>query len=58
MVGDSLRRDIDPAKAIGIRTVYAAYGDPLYTGGSPPGADHVAVTPHDLLRLLDGSAER
>jgi putative hydrolase of the HAD superfamily len=58
MVGDSLRRDISPAKAIGIRTVYAAYGDPVYVGGSPPAADHVALAPDDLLLLLDGSAER
>jgi putative hydrolase of the HAD superfamily len=58
MVGDSLRRDISPAKAIGIRTVYAAYGDPLYAGVSPPAADHVALSPDDLLVLLDGSAER
>lgn len=26
-IGDSIRRDIEPAKALGLATVYAAYGD-------------------------------
>jgi len=41
LVGDSIRRDILPAKALGMFTVHAAYGDRNFHEGERDGADCV-----------------
>lgn len=55
-VGDSIRRDIDPASAIGMTAVYAKYGDRNFFeakyGLDIPARTLVAEKPLDVLRLL------
>jgi putative hydrolase of the HAD superfamily len=41
LVGDSIRRDIVPAKALGMLAVHAAYGDRNFHEGEQDGADCV-----------------
>jgi len=41
LVGDSIRRDIVPAKALGMIAVHAAYGDRNFHEGEQVGADCV-----------------
>lgn len=41
LVGDSIRRDIVPAKALGMLTVHAIYGDRNFHEGEKDGADCV-----------------
>jgi putative hydrolase of the HAD superfamily len=52
-VGDSPRRDIAPARAIGLTTVYAVYGDRFAgTRGEETPAHHTIHRPLDLLDLI------
>lgn len=55
-VGDSVRRDIEPAMAIGFTTVYAKYGDRNFfeskTGYPLPAKALVAEAPGDILRIM------
>ncbi|MDD1659979.1 MAG: HAD family hydrolase [Methanomicrobiales archaeon] len=54
-VGDSPRRDIAPARAIGLTTVYAAYGDRFSAMRQEENpADHTIHRPLDLLDLIFG----
>jgi len=41
LVGDSIRRDIVPAKALGMLAVHAVYGDRNFHEGEQDGADCV-----------------
>lgn len=53
-IGDSIRRDIEPAKALGLATVYAAYGDRNFFEHNrvcPPRVI-TAKTPDDIGKLL------
>jgi putative hydrolase of the HAD superfamily len=53
-IGDSVRRDIEPAQALGMAAVYAAYGDRnFYDAGRPcPPKVLVAEKPEDIRRIL------
>jgi len=53
LIGDSIRRDIEPCIRLGIRTVYARYGDRFLTGRQDPGADFTIDTIDDLPGILD-----
>ena len=53
LIGDSIRRDIEPCIRLGIRTVYARYGDRFSAGRQDPGADFTIDTIDDLLRILE-----
>jgi putative hydrolase of the HAD superfamily len=57
LVGDSPRRDIEPGKILGIRTVYARYGDRFSDDRSVVEADFtidsIAELP-DIVRCLSG----
>jgi putative hydrolase of the HAD superfamily len=55
LIGDSPRRDIEPCRSLGIRTVYARYGDRLSHDRNNVPADFVIDAPeelHDILRDL------
>jgi putative hydrolase of the HAD superfamily len=52
MVGDWPERDVAGAGALGIRTVFARYGDTFGTAGS--GADFEIADASELLPLVDG----
>jgi putative hydrolase of the HAD superfamily len=52
LVGDSPRRDIEPGKILGIRTVYARYGDRFSNGRSPVQADYTIDTLAELPGIL------
>jgi putative hydrolase of the HAD superfamily len=54
LVGDSPRRDIEPSKTLGIRTVYARYGDRFSDDRSPVQADYVIDTMAELPEILLG----
>jgi putative hydrolase of the HAD superfamily len=41
LVGDSIHRDIEPAKALGMLAVHAVYGDRNFHEGERDGADYV-----------------
>ena len=51
MVGDWPERDMVGAKNVGIRTVYAKYGDTHSTG--PSGADHEIDDISELIKIID-----
>ena len=55
LVGDSPRRDIEPAKTLGFRTVYARYGDRFSDDRSSVLADYIidsmAEIPGDTVRF-------
>ncbi|MDO5845426.1 MAG: HAD family hydrolase [Methanocorpusculum sp.] len=55
-VGDSVRRDIEPAMALGFTTVYAKYGDRNFfeskTGYPLPPKALVAEKPGDVLKIM------
>jgi putative hydrolase of the HAD superfamily len=55
MVGDWPERDMVGAKAVGIRTVFARYGDTFGTLQS--GADYEIGDIHELLPLIDGLSQ-
>jgi len=52
LVGDSPRRDIGPGRSLGIRTVYARYGDRFYNDRSPVQADYVIDTIEELPAII------
>lgn len=52
LIGDSVRRDIEPCTRLGIRTVYARYGDRFADSRRDPGADFVIDTITDLPKIL------
>lgn len=54
LVGDSPRRDIEPGRTLGIRTVYARYGDRFSDGRSPVQADYTIDTLAELPKILSG----
>jgi len=51
-VGDSLRRDIEPAQKIGMITAYAAYGDRNYYEDRICQPDHVLNNIQDVIKLI------
>jgi FMN phosphatase YigB (HAD superfamily) len=51
MVGDWAERDMKGAKALGITTVFARYGDDFNT--KDPAADFEAADPDDILKIVD-----
>lgn len=51
-IGDSPRRDIEPCKKLGIRTVYARYGDRFSKTRDYSGADFVIDRMEDLLDIV------
>ena len=53
LIGDSIRRDIEPCTRLGIRTVYARYGDRFAAGREDPGADFVIDGMDELPAILD-----
>jgi putative hydrolase of the HAD superfamily len=52
LIGDSPRRDIEPAKNLGIRTVYARYGDRFSDDRSSVKADYTLDTMSELPGIL------
>ena len=54
LVGDSLRRDIDPAKKIGMVTVYAAYGDRNFLEWKSTNADFIIDDIGELIGIIEG----
>jgi len=53
-IGDSPRRDIEPCNKLGIRTVYARYGDRFSKTREVVGADFVIDRMDELLRIIEG----
>jgi putative hydrolase of the HAD superfamily len=55
LVGDSIRRDIAPAKELGMITAYAKYGDRNITSRDPPGCrpDYVLGDIRELMDLVE-----
>jgi putative hydrolase of the HAD superfamily len=53
LVGDSIRRDIEPCNRLRIRTVYARYGDRFASGRLEHGADYVIDAMDELPRILE-----
>jgi putative hydrolase of the HAD superfamily len=51
-IGDSPRRDIEPCKNLGIRTVYARYGDRFSKTRDAIGADFVIDCMDELLTIV------
>lgn len=56
MVGDWPERDMAGARALGIRTVFARYGQTF--GGEHSGADYEITHVHELLPLVDELSRR
>ncbi len=52
LIGDSMRRDIEPCRDLGIRTVYARYGDRFSTDRTSVPADFVIDTMAELPEIL------
>jgi len=52
LIGDSPRRDIEPGHYLGIRTVYARYGDRFSDDRSPVPADFIIDAIADLPEIL------
>ena len=57
LVGDSPRRDIEPGKTLGIRTVYARYGDRFSDDRSSVQADYVVDSLSELPEILTSLSE-
>lgn len=53
LIGDSIRRDIEPCTRLGIRTVYARYGDRFTSGRQDPGADFIIDAMNELPEILN-----
>jgi putative hydrolase of the HAD superfamily len=53
LVGDSIRRDIEPCTRLGIRTVYARYGDRFASGRTEAGADFTIEAMNELTEILE-----
>jgi len=58
MVGDSLRRDIAPAKRIGMLTAYARYGDRNFHEERGEVADVTLTDIRDVLRVVEENGEK
>jgi len=54
LIGDSPRRDIEPCRDLGIRTVYARYGDRFSRDRTDISADFVIDTMAELPEILHG----
>jgi len=54
LIGDSIRRDIEPCSRLGIRTVYARYGDRFSADRKEHGADYVIDSMRELPHILQG----
>ncbi|MFY9801011.1 MAG: HAD hydrolase-like protein, partial [Methanoregula sp.] len=52
LIGDSPRRDIEPCRHLGIRTVYARYGDRFSGDRSGVPADFIIDTMAELPEIL------
>jgi putative hydrolase of the HAD superfamily len=52
LVGDSPRRDIEPCRDLGIRTVYARYGDRFSRDRNPVAADFIIDAMEELPEIL------
>jgi putative hydrolase of the HAD superfamily len=57
LVGDSIRRDIAPARHLGMMTAYAKYGDRNVRGRDPPDCrpDYVLGAIRELLGVVQGT---
>jgi len=53
LVGDSIRRDIEPAKALGMLAVHAAYGDRNFHEGERDRADHVIYGIPEVVGIVE-----
>jgi putative hydrolase of the HAD superfamily len=53
LIGDSIRRDIEPCARLGIRTVYARYGDRFSAERQDHGADFTIDAMDELVAILD-----
>jgi putative hydrolase of the HAD superfamily len=53
LVGDSLDRDITPAKSLGMLTVYASYGDRNFNENRTNEADYTITNATELLNILN-----
>lgn len=53
LIGDSIRRDIEPCTRLGIRTVYARYGDRFSADRQDHGADYVIDSMNELPAILE-----
>jgi putative hydrolase of the HAD superfamily len=54
LVGDSIRRDIIPAKALGMLAVHAVYGDRNFHEGERNGEEHYSISRlFDLIGVID-----
>jgi putative hydrolase of the HAD superfamily len=56
LVGDSIRRDIVPAKALGMLAVHAVYGDRNFHEGERDGADCVIRGIGEVIGVVGGDA--
>lgn len=54
LIGDSLRRDITPAKALGLITAHARYGDRNFSAYGESYPDCILRKVDDILECLDG----
>jgi putative hydrolase of the HAD superfamily len=52
LIGDSPRRDIEPGRSLGIRTVYARYGDRFSIDRTNVPADFIIDTMTELPEIL------
>lgn len=52
IVGDSLRRDIEAGRRLGMLTIYAAYGDRNFLESGKGEADFVVREPEDIVEFL------
>jgi putative hydrolase of the HAD superfamily len=57
LIGDSPRRDIEPAKKLGFKTVYARYGDRFSDDRSSVKADYTIDTMAELPEILSRVSE-
>lgn len=55
MVGDSLRRDIGPAKKLGMMTAYAGYGDRNFLESREEKPDVTLTDIRDVLQVVNGN---
>ena len=54
LVGDSIRRDIFPAKALGMLAVHAVYGDRNFHEGEMEGADYTIHGIGEVIGMIGG----
>jgi putative hydrolase of the HAD superfamily len=52
LIGDSIRRDIEPAKALGMYAVHAVYGDRNFHEGERDGADYVIYGIREVIGVI------